>query len=78
VGRAIPKLFFTIDLPAGNYEITATRNTKIVLPISLEAGEQKHVRVDMWLRQTQWMLTPVLVSKDTALHELRATTFTGQ
>lgn len=43
VGSAVPKGFFYIDRPAGNYEISASTEAKRSLTLSLEPGDERYV-----------------------------------
>lgn len=78
VERAIPNGFFYVDLPAGEYEISAAKNTKNVLPVRLETGDEKYVRLEVNFSTSSWQFTPVLVSADVANKEMKNTAYTGE
>ncbi len=78
VARAIPNGFFYLDLPAGEYEISAARNTENVLPVRLETGDEKYVRLDVTIGIASWQFTPMLVSADVANKEMKNTAYTGE
>jgi hypothetical protein len=77
VGRAFPGSFFYVDLPAGDYEITAARNSDRHVSVVLDAGAVLNVRVDMWLRRTRWTLIPVLVPEETAKAQMSSLSLKG-
>ena len=78
VARAIPNGFFYVDLPAGEYEISAARNTENVLPVRLETGDEKYVRLNVTIGIASWQFTPMLVSADVANKEMKNTAYTGE
>ena len=78
VARTIPNGFFYVDLPAGEYEISAARNTENVLPVRLETGDEKYVRLDVTIGIASWLITPMLVSADVANKEMKNTAYTGE
>lgn len=78
VGRAIPGRFFYVDLPAGDYEITAARNSSHLVAVNLKAAAVVNIRVDIWLRATRWTLLPVQVSEETAQEQMSNLTFAGR
>ena len=78
VARAKPNGFFYLDLPAGEYEISAARNTEIVLPVRLETGDEKYVRLDVTIGIASWQFTPMLVSVDVANDEMKNTAYTSE
>jgi len=71
VGRAIAQEFFYLDLPAGDYEISAAKNTKHILSFRLKVGEVKYVRLEMKIGNASWHATPVLVDAEVAKEELK-------
>jgi hypothetical protein len=78
VGRASPGSFFYVDLPIGEHEIAAARNSKQTVVVDIEAGAEYFVRVDIWLRATRWTLIPVLVPEETARAQMSGLNFAGQ
>ena len=77
VGRAIAEGFFYLDLPAGDYEISAAKNTKRILSFRLKVGEIKYVRLEMKIGNASWNATPVLVDAEVAKEELKKTEYSG-
>jgi len=77
VGRAIPERFFYVDLPAGNYTISASTIGKYDLALGLEAGEEKYVRVEVKFGVASWNIRPVLVDAAVARRELQGTKHAG-
>ena len=77
VGRAIPGSYFYVDLPAGDYEITAARNSDYLVAVDLKAASVINIRVDMWLRPTRWTIIPVRVSEEAAQLQMSGLTFAG-
>jgi len=78
VARAIPNGFFYIDLPAGEYEISAAKNTENILPVRLETGDEKYVRLEVNFSTSSWQFTPMLVSADVANEQMKNTAYTGE
>ena len=78
VARAIPNGFFYVDLPAGEYEISAAKNTANVLPVRLETGDEKYVRLEVKFSTSSWQFTPMLVSAEVANKEMKNTAYTGE
>lgn len=77
VGRALAQEFFYLDLPAGDYEISAAKNTKRILSFRLKVGEVKYVRLEMKIGNASWQATPVLVDAEVAKEELKKTEYSG-
>ncbi len=78
VGRAIPNGFFYVDRPAGTYEISPANESDRTLSFSLEAGEEKFVRLHVNVTQTSWDAIPTLVDAEVGNRELTRTKYTGQ
>ncbi len=74
-GRAIPKEFFYVDLPAGNYEISASTIEKYDLDLELAAGDEKYVRIDVRVSVASWYVRPVLVATAEGKQELQRTDY---
>jgi len=45
VGSAVPRGFFYVDRPPGDYEITTTTEVTRTLSLKLEAGQTRYVRL---------------------------------
>ena len=78
VARAIPNGFFYVDLPAGEYEISAAINTENVLPVRLETGDELYVRLEVNFSTSSWQFTPMLVSAEVANKEMKNTAYTSE
>ena len=74
-GRAIPKEYFYVDLPAGNYTISASTIGKYDLSLPLHAGDEKYVRLDARVSVASWYVRPVLVEPSVATQELLRTKY---
>jgi len=75
MGRTIPKEFFYVDLPAGNYEISASTIEKYDLSLQLAAGDEKYVRFDVRVSVASWYVRPVLVNTAQGKEELQRTDY---
>ena len=75
--RAIPNRFFFLDLPPGEYEISAQKNTENILTIELEAGNEMYIRLDAEMGIASWRFIPVLVDTEKGKEQLRTTTYSG-
>lgn len=78
IGRAIPGSYFYVDLPVGQHEIAAARNSKQTVVVDVAAGTEYFLRVDIWLNATRWMLTPVPVPEETARAQMNSLSYKGQ
>lgn len=78
VGKAKPKGFFYVDRPAGTYEISASTEAKRSLSITLDAGEEKYVRLEMKMGFFAGHVKPVLVDAEEGRKELEKTKYIGQ
>ncbi len=78
VARTIPNGFFYVDLPSGEYEISAAKNTKNILSVHLETGDEKYVRLDATVGIASWQFTPMLVSAEVATEQMKNTAYTGE
>lgn len=77
VGRAIPNGFFYVDLPPGEYQITASTQTNRYLSLQLAPGDEKYVRVAIRMGQSSWSFRTVNVGPETGKREIRATRYVG-
>lgn len=78
VGKAVPKGFFYVDRPAGNYQISASTEATRDLTVSLEAGEEKYVRLEMKMGVLAGHVKPVLVDREEGLAEIQKTKYIGK
>lgn len=77
VGKATPKGFFYVDRPAGEYTISATTEAKRALSMTLEAGQERYVRLEMKMGFLAGHVKPVLVDNDEGQAEIQKTKYTG-
>ena len=77
VGKAVPKGFFYLDLPPGDYTISASTEAERSLSLNLGAGEEKYVRLEIKMGVFAGHVKPVLVDNDEGAVELRKTKFVG-
>ncbi len=77
VGKAVPKGFFYIDRPAGNYTISASTEAERSLSLNLAAGEEKYVRLEMKMGVFAGHVKPVLVDTSEGMEELKKTKYIG-
>ncbi|MEL7297534.1 MAG: DUF2846 domain-containing protein [Pseudomonadota bacterium] len=77
VGKAAPKGFFYVDRPAGNYEVAASTEAERNLSMTLEAGEEKYVRLEMKMGLFAGHVKPVLVDAEVGREEIQKTKYIG-
>ena len=77
VGRATPKGFFFADRPPGNYEISTRTEAKRALTMSLDAGEEKYVRLEMKFGLGVGHVKPVLVDDEVGFREIQDMKYIG-
>lgn len=75
VGRAVPRQVFFVDRPAGNYDITTATEVERKVTFTLNAGEQKYVRLAPSFGLMVGRINPELVSKVEAEKELNELEF---
>ena len=73
VGKAVPKGFFYVDRPAGDYEVSTSTEVKRQVSFQLNPGEEKYVRFNIALGVVVGRVLPVLIGKEQALVELENT-----
>ncbi len=78
VGNAVPRGFFYVDRPAGDYEISARTETTRDLTVTLEPGEEKYIRLEMKTGLMAGHIKPVLVDAETGRQELQRTRYVGE
>jgi hypothetical protein len=78
VGRAQPKGFFYVDVPAGEHVITIHSEVKRTLTLTVKPGETKYVREDLNLGFAVGRMVPVLVDERLAKRQLRRLRFSGE
>ena len=77
IDKAVPGSFFFVDLPPGDYKISAMRNTELVLSVELETGDEKYIRLDEEIGSASWRFTPVLVDAEKGKEQLKTTKYSG-
>ena len=78
VGKAVPKGFFFVDRPAGNYEISLSTEAKRSLTFNLEAGQEKYVRLEAKMGAFVAHIKPVLVDNFDGKSEITKTKYIVQ
>ncbi len=78
VGNAVPKGFFYVDRPAGNYEISASTEAKRALTLTLEPGEERYVRLEVKMGLLAGHIKPVLVENSVGKQEITKTKFASK
>lgn len=77
VGKAKPKGYFYVDLPAGSHEISASTEAERNLNLTLDAGEEKYVRLEVKMGAFVGHVKPVLVDVDAGREEIQEMKYTG-
>jgi len=77
VGKAVPKGFFYVDLPAGDYVISASTEAKRSLSFGLEASEEKYVRLEVKMGVFSGHIKPVLVEPSVGEEDITKTKYIG-
>ena len=77
VGKAKPKGFFYVDRPPGNYNIAASTEAERNLDITLDANEEKYVRLEIKMGAFVGHIKPVLVDKSEGMEEIQKMKYIG-
>ena len=77
VGKAKPKGFFYVDLAPGTYDISASTEAERNLNLTLDAGEEKYVRLEIKMGAFVGHVKPVLVDKAVGMEEIQKMKYTG-
>ena len=77
VGKAKPKGFFYVDLPPGAYDISASTEAERNLNLTLDAGEEKYVRLEIKMGAFVGHVKPVMVDKEIGIEELKKMKYIG-
>ncbi len=77
VGKAVPKGFFYVDLAPGDYTIAASTEAKRSLAVTLDAGEEMYVRLEIKMGAFVGHIKPVLVEAAVGKEEIKKTNFAG-
>jgi hypothetical protein len=73
VGEAVPRGFFYVDRPPGDYEVTTTTELKKALTFHLDAGQTRYVRLSISLGFFAGHVYPELIDESVARPELETT-----
>ena len=77
VGTATAKGFFFVDLPPGDYTIATSTEAKRSLDVTLDAGEEMYVRLEIKMGAFVGHVKPVLVEAAVGSEEIKKTKFAG-
>ncbi len=77
VGTATAKGFFYVDLPPGDYTIAASTEAKRSLDVTLDAGEEMYVRLEIKMGAFVGHVKPVLVDASVGSEEIKGTKYAG-
>ncbi|MDJ0793632.1 MAG: DUF2846 domain-containing protein [Woeseiaceae bacterium] len=78
VGTSSAKGFFYVDLPPGDYTIAASTEAKRSLDVTLDAGEEMYVRLEMKMGAFVGHVKPVLVEASVGKEEIKKTKYAGE
>jgi hypothetical protein len=78
VGKAVPKGYFFIDRPAGNYEISTSTEVKRTLSLTLDPAQQRYVRLNIGMGFFVGHVWPELIDNQVADKEIQDCHFTGK
>jgi len=77
VGKSMAQGFMFVDRPAGDYTVATSTEAKRTLSLSLEAGQERYVRMDIKMGLFAGHVKPVLVDNDVGKAEIQKTKFAG-
>jgi len=78
IGSAVPKGFFYVDQPAGNYKISTSTEVERSLSLSLEPGQTTFVRLGVSMGFFVGHIYPELVENAEGRKDIAACHFTGK
>lgn len=78
IGRARPKGFFYLDVPAGNHEVVVHTEVDKTLSLTIDAGETKYVRTELTTGVIRARAVPELIEPRVAKKEMRRLRLGGQ
>ena len=78
VGEAVPGGFFYVDLPPGTHVVSASTEAERKLSLTLDANEEKYVRLEIRMGLFVGHVKPVLVDSEVGREEIQKMKFTGQ
>jgi hypothetical protein len=73
VGKAVPKGFFYVDRPAGDYEVNTTTEVKKALTFRLDPGQTRYVRLGVSMGFMAGHINPELVEESVGKSEIETT-----
>ena len=77
IGKAVPKGFFYVDQPAGEYTVSASTEAKRAVSFVLDDHEHKYIRLEIKMGLFVGHIKPVLVEDEVGREEIRETKFVG-
>ena len=77
VGKSVAKGFFYVDLPAGEYNISASTEADRSLDVTLDANEEMYVRFEVKMGAFVGHVKPVLVETSVGSEEIKKTKYAG-
>jgi hypothetical protein len=77
VGKAKPRGYFYVDLPPGEYEISASTEAERSLGLTLDAGEERYVRLEMKMGAFVAHVKPLLVDTAEGQEQIQEMKYTG-
>jgi hypothetical protein len=78
VGSAVPKGYFFLDRPAGNYEISTSTEVKRSLSLTLEPAQSRYVRLNISMGFFVGHVWPELIDNQVAEPEISDCHFIGK
>jgi hypothetical protein len=73
IGSAVPKGFFYVDRPPGDYLVTTTTELKKTLTFHLDAGQTRYVRLGISMGVMVGHVYPELVDESEGAQEIQST-----
>ena len=78
VGSAVPRGFFYVDKPPGNYQIETSTEVDRKLSLTLEGGQVRYVRLSISMGFFVGHVYPELVDSKEGEAEIRDCSYTGK
>ena len=78
VGKAVPRGFFFIDRPAGNYEIKTSPEVERLLFLTLEQGQIRYVRLNLSMGFFKCYIYPELIENEVGESEIQNMRYIGE
>lgn len=77
VGKAKPRGYFYVNLPPGEYEISASTEAERNLSLTLDAGQERYVRLEVKMGAFVGQVKPVLVDVAEGRQQIQDMKYTG-